>query len=1165
MHLRALKLRGFKSFPDPVELRFEPGVAVIVGPNGSGKSNVSDAIVWASGSLTPSELRAEKPDDVLFVGSSGREATDSCEVELVFDNSAGDGPLEFGELAVTRRLHRGGEGQYLVNRAHVRRLDLVDILSDLGLGDGMHSVISQGRVEEMLSARPEERRALVEEAAGLGRFKRRRHRAELKLARVQSQVERARDVEQELRKRLRPLALQASAAERAERLRAQIAALLARIAQLDLAAAQARRAETEQRRLEAAEGQERARLELEGLLDERERAEQELADATGGREERLAALYRLRSALERLALREESLQAVAGELAGQLETERSEARHEEAERLERELEEARRLATAAEAEAERLESQSRALWGELATIERAGCDSLARELAEVETRRVALGERLASEAAGPQRASQALVELRSLQERLCVRAESIAQLTARAQSRLEEAKALAGRTGPSPAELERAAREAAARAREALLARDRLAELEADARERLRALERSLAEREGIPPAARALAEAGERLALSLLEVEPGYEQAVAAALGWRAAAVVAGTPRRALDLLERARREGLGTLAVLLPAPSSGQAPPVAGAEPLAARVRGDGSVGALLADVWVVERERLLEATSGIAVTREGHGYEPARGELRFWGETAEALLLELETRRRSLAEALERLRREHAEAEAKAREAERARVEAAEAFAAVEHLLGRRHADPALLAELVSAGARFQATAEATEGRAQALERSLRAQADTATSAAELVAELRALADRESELRAAQTEAERLLLTALRRAGAEEVEAAASEIEGRGPALRDGLARLDEAVSLARVGGAEALSRSERLERSLAALAPRRRGQIERQLAQRLAGSAERLATTLAGARAGLERFELSLRAAVEQGACRVGELAAELRRLGAAEVGLRQVSSEAGERGAAIGVELARIDAELADAQRRLVDAGAEPAEGDDRSELTLRLERSGRKLEELGRVNPLAKEEYEAEKARLDELMSQRADLELSLRELERLRAELTETVERRFSETFSAVSANFEEVAGLLFPGGQGRLRLTEPEDEEGEVGIEVELQPAGKKATKLSLLSGGEKALGAIAFLFALFLARPCPFYLLDEVEAALDDTNIGRFVDLLRRFAERAQFIVITHQKRTMEAADVLYGVTMGGDGVSQVVSRRVPRQVEEPALAG
>ena len=317
--------------------------------------------------------------------------------------------------------------------------------------------------------------------------------------------------------------------------------------------------------------------------------------------------------------------------------------------------------------------------------------------------------------------------------------------------------------------------------------------------------------------------------------------------------------------------------------------------------------------------------------------------------------------------------------------------------------------------------------------------------------------------------------------------------------------------------------------------------------------------VASGAERLVALLLDAASAAARFEPPLQARVDLGATRTTELAADLRRLGAAEVEERQRAEEAAERASAVDVELARLDAEAAEARRRRDEADTEEAaEGDDREELAAKAERLDRRREELGKVNPLAKEEYEAEKERLDELSTQREDLERSLAELEQLRDELTETVERRFDETFTAVERHFDEVAATLFPGGEGRLRLSEPEeDEDGEPGIEVELRPAGKRVTRLSLLSGGEKALGAISFLFALFLARPCPFYLLDEVEAALDDTNIGRFVELLRRYADRAQFIVITHQKRTMEAADVLYGVTMGPDGVSQIVSRRLPRE--------
>ena len=821
-------MRGFKSFPDQVEVRLEPGVAVVVGPNGSGKSNIADALVWASGSLAPSELRAEKPDDVLFAGAAGRQPAEHCEVELVFDNADQALPgIDFSEVSILRRLHRGGEGQYLVNGAQVRRVDVVELLADAGLGPGAGSIVSQGKVEAILTSSAADRRALVEDAAGLGRFKRRRHRAELKLARVGQQVERARDLETEVAKRLRPLALQATAAERAEKLAVEIGGLRAGIATIDLAQLDERTAEAEKRGRTVVAERKQLEERLEAFLRERERVEEELAAVAGGREGAAAALYRLRSGRERLELRREA----AGDLVARLRE---------------------------------------------PVVEHVGAQ---------------------------------------LEE----------------QARIAEARAAA--------------------------------------------LRRALDEREGLPPAARALSERGERLALSALDVEPGDERAVAAALGHLASAVLADSAEAGLALVQHARSAGLGSLVVLV------------GRDP-----------AELVADVKIVPAEELLSSTCP-AVTREGVGYDPQRGELWFTGEAAEAIQLELEAQFRLM--------------ETQARGLA-ARAANAEPFV--------RYADPGLV---------------------QAAER--------------LEAEL-----------------------------------------GR-------------AIEAAR-------------------------------------------------------RHETPLEAETKTESGRAAELAAELRRLGAAEADLRHESAAAGERAAAVEVELARLDAEAAEARRRLAEANAEPAEGE-REELEAKLVRLERRREQLGGVNPFAKEEYEREKEHLDELRTQRGDLEQSLAELDKLRRELTETVERRFADTFAAVEKNFAEVAGTLFPGGEGRLRLTEGQvegDEEGEPGVEVELRPAGKRITKLSLLSGGEKAIGAISFLFALFLARPCAFYLLDEVEAALDDANIGRFVALLRGFADRAQFIVVTHQKRTMEAADILYGVTMGGDGVSQVLSRRLPRDQSEEAAA-
>jgi chromosome segregation protein len=445
---------------------------------------------------------------------------------------------------------------------------------------------------------------------------------------------------------------------------------------------------------------------------------------------------------------------------------------------------------------------------------------------------------------------------------------------------------------------------------------------------------------------------------------------------------------------------------------------------------------------------------------------------------------------------------------------------------------------------------------------------LEMPLRERSATDTERAALLAEgLRRLGAQESdagrEVSAAVARAQAAAVIVARLGGGDR-EPLPADPTADPESLRHEAAALLADAEAATAAAAETADRARAAEAAAAERSPRRSGADPAVLAA-VAGGAERLVEALAGASSSASRFEAPLQARVDVGAQRTGQLAGELRRLGAAEVEERQRAEEAAERAAAVDVELARLDAEAAEAQRRLDAAGTEErAEGDDRDELAAKAERLERRREELGKVNPLAKEEYAAEKERLDELVTQREDLERSLEELETLRNDLAATVERRFDETFAAVARNFEEVASTLFPGGEGRLRLVEAEDgdEPAEAGVEVELRPAGKRITRLSLLSGGEKALGAISFLFALFLAKPCPFYLLDEVEAALDDANITRFVELLRRYADRAQFVVITHQKRTMEAADVLYGVTMGADGVSQIVSRRVPR--EQDALA-
>jgi chromosome segregation protein len=1150
MHLRSLRLRGFKSFPDALELSLEPGVAVVVGPNGSGKSNVADAIVWAAGSLAPSELRAERPDDVLFAGGGDRKPAEHCEVELLFDNADGGfgSELDFSEVSIMRRLVRGGEGSYLVNRAAVRRTDLVELLADVGLGGTMHSIVSQGKVDAVLASKPGDRRELVEEAAGLGKFKRRKHRAELKLARVATQVDRARDVEDEVRKRLRPLALQATAAERAEKLAVEIGRLQARIAQLDLEAIEERRATAEERRTAAALVRRSTQERLTALLQERQGIEDELSDAAGKREAAVSALYRLQGVAERIALRREAAEGLDERLGEELAAHARVLQTAGDETVRALQTEAARLAAAAREAAQASGSaaeRARLVQARLAAIERASADSAERRLDDVRRAREDVERALADVSAPGRGARSSLPDLAGTRERLAHRLETLVLLRRSLVSDIAEARTLDARGGLSPGELERLANEAAGAARVAATERDDLAERARATRDRVLALERAIGEYEGLPPAARALAEQGERIALASLEIDPGSERAVAAALGRVGSALLAVDPRAGLTLLERARQEGLGSLTVL------------AGRNP-------QDVVDALP----VVPLDRLLDVRAS-SVTDEGFGFDPDRGELWFAGDTAEAVLLEMDARRRALDDEANEL---SARAEAAARAAGEAAARAADteaAYAAVAHLR-ERTLDTSLLVRLQDVTATLETGLGRAAGLAGEIEAALSARlAAGAERAVELGNEMRRLADAEAEARRAHGAATAAAQTAevtlarLGAAGQPGSAAAPDEFQrlDRESLVHEAAAALAEAEAAA----AAALAAADRSYAADAALAGRvpKRPAVDADLLERLQRVTASLRAALDRTAQLTDRLQTPVRARADAGAQRSSELGAELRRLGASEVELRQAAELAAERATEVEVGLARIAAEAEEAQRRLEAVGTDDvADGDNRAELADRVARLEARREALGRVNPLAKEEYEAEKERLDELTTQRTDLESSLEEVAKLRDELAETVRRRFDETFAAVAANFEDVAGTLFPGGEGRLCLL-PDEDGGEEGIEVELRPAGKRITRLSLLSGGEKALGAISFLFALFLAKPCPFYLLDEVEAALDDTNIARFVELLRRYSDRAQFVVITHQKRTMEAADVLYGVTMGKDGVSEIVSRRLPRH-EQPALA-
>ena len=774
MYLRSISMKGFKSFPERTTLEFSPGVSVIVGPNGSGKSNITDAVLWALGEQSPGAIRGASMQDVISAGGKGISQRRAAEVEVVIDNSDGRAATEFAEVAVERRLDRSGDSGYRLNGARCRLADVTDVLSDTNLGREMHSVISQGRVETIVHSKPRERRLLIEEAAGLGKHRKRRRRAELKLHSARDNLDRALDVEREARSRLRPLKRQAQAAE------------------------------------------------------------------LGARIER-----------EELGLR---AQLVAEEL---------------------------RFGADRAVAAERAAAQARGVRKQLE-----------ERLAEVSKRRSAAEERFAERDRERTQAWGLLTKLRGDQERVAVRVANLSGREAEVEGGLE----------------------------------------------RLRA-----------------------ELGPLTLDVGPGSAPG------------------------ERARKleEELGEIDAGL-------------------RIAGEG-----------------------LAVARSGDAAESAReaalGDVRAGAERA--------SRHAKRAEGL--LGERH-------REAMRARLAAGEA----------------LLDDVRSALEAAEAVGAAIRGRVERIERKVVGGEDDGDEIAE---ELRVCSQQEFELQAEMR------------------------------TTSDELTRAE--VEAAHLGD--------------------RRAEAERELAS-------------------------------------IGE----------------------------------RLGEEIPPAAQALSEEA--------RAEIDKRLQRLERRRAQIGPVNPLAEHEYEEAREHVEALQAQREDIERSMRELESLIRDVDEEIERAFEETFAATAENFEEMVEHLFPGGRGRLRRVslrpvrdegsspgeeeaptdaEPAPEEGEeerdeLGVEIEVTPAGKSMRKLQLLSGGEKSLVALAFVFAVFLARPCPFYILDEVEAALDDANIDRFLQLIRRFSDRAQFVIVTHQKRTMDAADVLYGVSMGGDGVTKVVSRKLPREVGEDA---
>ncbi len=1103
MRLKSLTLKGFKSFPDRTRLDFGPGVSVVVGPNGSGKSNVTDAVLWAMGEQSPLAVRGQSMQDVIFGGGRGVQARSEAEVEIVLDNADGTVDLPLSEISIVRRLDRAGDGGYRLNGARCRLSDVIEILSDTGLGKETHSIISQGRVDAIVSSKPRERRLLIEEAAGLGKHRKRRRRAQLKLERTQENLDRALDVEREARTRLRPLKRQAEAAELHERLERQVlqarwelARDAARTSRLELQGAEARVAEARGARAEV-------ESELQATIDRRGAAERALAERAERHDALARGVYDARSARERLQLRAEQVVAAAQGLSRRIA------------RTELELRELRQATPAQSGEADAAGGGERigALEAELAEIEAGRELELERETAE-------LAGALQEQAMGLERIEAELAEARAARTLADAQVEQAREQLSSAERAAREARGEAARVG---------------------------AELAA-ANQFLRSHLQAGGERARAP-----------KMLSEELRVEDGYELALAAALGGRLDAALVADVLGAQALLDQAGPDGGTALLAELgsPAERAGAAAekppePVAGARRLLDLVSGPPAVlvlaERLLSDAWVIERlEDLPSDFAGIATTRAGRVWFAAWGEVRQLTEGgSERALARRNERDRLIAAAERAAQAEHAAAGAceLAHEAVRAAEQAgAHAGSAVREAERRE-------TESLEARRRTEWLIEQR--------RSAPAQGPLAVRRAQL----------EGELAAERRQAERLERERRRRR--------ARIVQLAGQHAAD-VASLPCAERLAAVLG----DAGEAVQAHVAVL--------EQELASdRLAG--EEMAGELRACAVKEAEIQALLRGA--------GELVTD------AEVAAQRLRDQAGEAEQELSAVAARLGLAAPESGEAASGDAPEGLQEEQVQALRARVERLTRRREQLGPVNPLAQQEYAEAVAHVEELERQRTDLETALRELRGVIRETDRQIQRTFEATFAAAARNFEELVGDVFPGGSGRLSLVADEQgprpvlggqplpesagaeadaeaseaeaeaeaeaaelarrgqEEELLGVEIEITPAGKATKRLSLLSGGEKSMTALAFLFAVFLARPCPFYILDEVEAALDDANLDRFLALLRRYSDRAQFIVITHQKRTMEAADWLYGVSMGEDGVSKVLSRRLPAEEAQAA---
>jgi chromosome segregation protein len=1274
VYLKTLTLRGFKSFASATTLRFEPGITCVVGPNGSGKSNVVDAFSWVMGEQGVKTLRGGKMEDVVFAGTASRPPLGRAEVTLTIDNSDGALPIEYAEVTISRLLFRSGQSEYSINGDHCRLLDVQELLSDSGLGREMHVIVGQGQLDQVLHAGPEARRALIEEAAGVLKHRRRKEKALRKLEAMQANLTRLVDLTAELKRRLKPLGRQAAIARRAAVIQADLRDSRLRLLaddyvtgfaelqrdQTDEAAALARRAELERVLTQAR--QREAELDSdEQQHAPRHAAAQEAWFALSALSERLRGVASL--AQERhthlaaqpdaprpgrdpqeLELEAETLREQEVVLGERLETAREQLSAATAQRAAAEFAlagEERRLAASARAEAARAErlSRLRAQVGAAQSKASAAQEEAGRLADAVEQAR--------------SRAEQARQEYEELQELCAGRDDDRAGLTGeheQATARLAEATALVAER--RAAERESSGHRAALQARVQAL------------REGVHALRTGkdasgtlLADPEKYPGVLGAVA--------ALVSVDAGAQEAIAAALGGAADAVAVTGLDAAVAILEALKGEDAGSAGLVI-APGPADAPSAAdaalpadrglppavrlpdGAHPALGLVRAqDGlapALSGLLSGIVVAAdlaqaRELVRTYPELRVVTRQGDvlGAHWASGgsarpasefTLRSVADEAAAGLEAVEERCQQAAEQLalaveaeDQARQLVAKAQTVLREVDAA---AAEVSGRLGRLAGAARAARDEAQRLESAIEKAHQARETSQATVAGLEATL-AQAEAGAGPLAGAAPLAGAGP------LAGPDADGPFRNQPARAGTAQDEAAPSPdrealsgqvTEGRNAEMEARLeVRTAEERLRAIAGRADALVATAAAERQAAQRAAARRIQRERQavvaraVADGAAHALTRLAVSLAAAseqRQAAEQASKGRAVALKEVRVQVRDLATEFDRVVDAAHGtemaraehrmrLEQLAARAAEEFAVSAEELvAEYGPDVpvpvispdapAPAAERSADADPsddpadgpldeqEAAEGSDgsllvpppaplseeqqvltgtipyvRAEQERRAAAAQRQLDQLGKVNPLALEEFAALEERHAFLATQLEDLKKTRRDLLIVVKEVDDRVLEVFASAFEDTAREFEGIFSRLFPGGEGRLILTEPDDMLA-TGIDFEARPPGKKVKRMSLLSGGERSLTAIAFLLAIFKARPSPFYVLDEVEAALDDTNMQRLLHIFEELRSVSQLLIITHQKRTMEIADALYGISMRGDGVSAVVSQRL-----------